>query len=59
MDERVELKTFPVGLFSHQVDRTFDGCAQVEIDTFDGELARLDLREIEDIVDNGEKGIGA
>ena len=42
---------------THQVDDVHKP-AQVELDLLKVELPRLDLREIQDVVDHGQKGIG-
>ena len=46
-----------MGLFRQQVDRFLDRRVQIEIDDLQIEFPRLDLREIKDIVDNGQEGL--
>jgi hypothetical protein len=41
------------------VERALDGLRQVEVERFEGELAGLDLGEIEHVVDQGEQRVGA
>ena len=41
-----------------RVHRVADGIAQVEVDRVELELARLDLGEVEDVVDDGQQRIG-
>jgi hypothetical protein len=42
-----------------QVERLFNTCVEVERLNFEIELAGFDLREVQDIVDDGEQGITA
>ena len=41
-----------------QLERRGEAVAQVERDDIDGELAGLDLREVEDVVDDGQQRLG-
>src|SRR5262249_32730313 len=45
-------------LLGEQANRLFDGGIQVEVNRFQLELPGLDLREIEDVVDDVEQGLG-
>ena len=41
-----------IGDFLHQI-------AQIEVDHLDGQLTRLDLGEVENVVDDGQERVGA
>jgi hypothetical protein len=43
-----------VGATGQQIDGALDGCRKIEVESLELELARFDLRKIEDVVDDGE-----
>jgi hypothetical protein len=46
------------GLFREQPDHVADGRIEREVDVLDGELAGLDLREVEQVVDDRQQRLG-
>jgi hypothetical protein len=48
-----------LGAKGHHLGEVVEQRAQVEIEYFEGELARLDLGEIQDVVDQGQQGFSA
>ena len=54
-----QLDSFGVRLFGHQIEGGFDDLPQIEGHRVEGEFARLDFREIEDVVDNAQEGFPA
>ena len=50
-----DLHTLRLGARRQQVDDAFDQTAQLEVQAVDLELARLHLREVEDVVDDGDQ----
>ena len=58
IDVGAEIQTAIAGARLQREKHLVDGLAQGEVDGLDAELARLDLREIEDVVDDAEQGIG-
>jgi hypothetical protein len=52
-----EFEVFAGGRASQKFDDVLDGGAQFEGGFFQLEFAGLDLREIENVVDDGEKGL--
>ena len=54
-DDAADLNTLLLGLEPNQFDGLLNGCAQVKIDHLKIQLPCIDLREIENIVDDGEE----
>ena len=55
-----QLEALRRGARGEQLDRAFDhACRSVEVDLLEGQLAGLDLGEVEDVVDDGEQRLGA
>ncbi|OEZ57060.1 hypothetical protein JANLI_26310 [Janthinobacterium lividum] len=48
-------QAFRIGLALHDAGRVADQRQQVEVHGFQGQLARVDLREIEDVVEDGQQ----
>src|SRR5258705_13868843 len=55
LDEDAEIEVLFACLARHQGDSAFDRVQQVEIDLFKLELARLELRDIENVVHDAKK----
>ena len=47
-----QFNAFGFGTLGQQLDGAFDHVAEVEIDDFDAELARLDFGKVQDVVDD-------
>ena len=54
-----ELDVVARGLARHEIDRALDARAQVERHVLEVEVPRLDLREVEDVVDDREQVLAA
>ena len=54
-----EFQAFLLGVQRHHLGDFMDQRVQVEVDGFDIELAGVDFREIEDVVDHGQQGMAA
>ena len=60
LHEPRDLESLPPGLLGDELDRALDELLEVEVDGIELQLARLDLREVEDVVDDRqERGPGA
>ena len=59
LDERSELQPLAVRALGEQLHRALDHLLELEIDLLEDEHAGLDLREIEDVVDDGQQRVGA
>ena len=55
IDHDGELEVLLIGLRRHHLGRLLHDNTQVEVDHLDVDLSRLDLREVEDVVDHGEQ----
>jgi hypothetical protein len=53
-----DLKALLISTEGNQTEGVFETFAEMEVDGFEVELAGFDLREIENIVDDGEQGLG-
>ena len=53
-----QLEPLVVGAHSQWRDHLLHSLAQVELNLLEVEFPRLDLREVQDVVDHGQKGIG-
>ena len=51
-----EFEIFLVSLQAQGSDRVFQGIAQIEIDILEFHLARLNFREIQNVIDDGQQG---
>jgi hypothetical protein len=58
VDDVGELEVLALHLRRHQRQNLFDPVAQLELDHFQRGLASVDLREGEDVVDQGEQHVG-
>ena len=58
IDVEQQLDAFLVRALREQVDDFLDHLADVEVLRFEAQLAGLDLREVEDVVDDGEQRVG-
>ena len=58
IDVEQQLDTLLVRALREQVDDFLDHLADVEILRFETQFPGLDLREVEDVVDDGEQGVG-
>ena len=59
VDAAGQLDAFLVRPFGEQFHRALDRVAQVEVDGLERELARLHLREVQNVVDDVEQRLGA
>ena len=59
VDERRQLEPFRLRLLGQHVDRVLDRAAQVEIDLLEAQLPGLDLREVQDVVDDRQQRVAA
>src|ERR1051325_7393426 len=55
VDDRRKLDLIFVGALDKQIECAFDGLPQIEIERLEMQLARFDLREVENIVDDREQ----
>ena len=59
MDDVDEIEALLARFRRHQVERFLDAGTEIERKLVERQLARLDLREIEDVVDNGQERFAA
>ena len=59
IDENAEVDPLLVGFRRQQADGGFDRVEELEIDDFEVDLAGLELRNIQNVVDQGEQRLGA
>src|SRR6185437_9070293 len=55
LDLEDQLKTLSGRLLAHQIPNILQDLVEVEVDILDRELARLDLGEVENVVDDAEQ----
>ena len=58
IDVAQELEALPMGADREEAEGVTDRVTQVELDGIEVQLAGLDLREVEDVVDHGEQRVG-
>ena len=58
-DEHADVDPLLVGFRRQQADSGFDGVGELEIDDFEVDLAGLELRDVQNVVDQGEQRFGA
>src|SRR6185369_15264116 len=57
VDEEAELEPFAGGAGGKQLDDFRHGLVQIKVDGLELELAGLDLREIQNVIDDGQEGL--
>ena len=58
VDVEQQLDAFLMRALREEVDHFFDDLADIEVLRFEPQLAGFDLREVEDVVDDGEQRVG-
>jgi len=58
-DPAEQVEVFGLGALGEEVERGFDELEKVGVGRAEGHLARFDFGEIEDVVDDGQQGVGA
>ena len=56
-EQTPQLETLLLGLERQQFHCSFHNRYKVEVNTLDGQFARFDLREIQDVVDDGQERV--
>ena len=58
LDERAQLEPLAAGVLGQQLDGVVDRVGEVELGVLELDLAGLDLRQVEDVVDDRQQGVG-